>query len=171
VAKLALPLLGKSYASRRVTNACIWCLSTVVFAWPLSVSFLHIPCCSHVTYLSPTLFFLLFLSFHPFLLQLYGLYIVNVDRSPSIDLAKVVLVRPYVEPTPGSYYAIPCVELTDRRVYFAWEDARRRDDVPLYKDGGNALEPSLYGAPSVDEPSHETWPWLQFGGWFASLVL
>jgi len=129
--------------------------------------FLHIPRCSHVTYLSPTLFFLPFLSSPLFLLQRHGLYIVNVDRSPSIDSAKVVLVRPYVNPTPRTYRPITCMQLTDRRVYFTWEDARRRDDVPLYKERGNAPGPSSYGTLSTDEPSHEAWPWLndiQFGG-------
>ena len=108
----------------------------------------------------------------PFLLQFHGLYIVNVDRSPSINLAKVVLVRPYADPTPGSYHAITCVELTDRRVYFTWADAGRRDDVPLYKERENAPGPSSHGTLSMDEPSHEAWPWLndvQFGGCFASL--
>ena len=111
--------------------------------------------------------FLFFSFLPPFLLQLHGLYIVNLDRSPSIDSAKVVLVRPYVDPTPGPYHAITCMQLTDRRVYFTWEDARRRNDVPLYKERENALGVTL----SMDEPSHEAWPWLddgQFGRCFAS---
>ena len=115
---------------------------------------------------------LLFLSFPALLLQLHGLYVVNVDRSHSIDSAKVVLVRPYVDPTPGSYHAITCVELTDRRVYFTWEDAGRRNDVPLYKERESVPGPSSYGTLSMDEPSHEAWPWLndvQFGGCFAPL--
>jgi len=89
-----------------------------------------------------------------------GLYIVNMDRRRSIDSAKVVLVRPYFDLYPRTYQAITCMQLTNRRVYFTWEDARRRDDVPLYKEGGNALGLSSYGTLSTDEPSHEAWPWL-----------
>ena len=141
-----------------------------MFAWPLSVSFLHIPCCSHVTYLTPNSFFPSF-SFLSSLLQLHGLYVVDVDRSPSIDSAKVVLVRPYVGPTLEPYRPITCMQLTDRRVYFTWEDARRRDDVPLYTERENALGPLLSRTTSMDEPSHDTWPWLQLGGCFGSLML
>jgi hypothetical protein len=110
-------------------------------------------------------------SFLPSSLQLHGLYIVDVDRSPSIDSAKVVLMRPYVGHTPGPYQPITCMQLTDRRIYFTWEDARRRDDVPLYTERENALGPLLSETISMDEPSHETWPWLQLGGCFASDVV
>jgi hypothetical protein len=139
------------------------CVATVrVLFYPLHVA--------RTSLISPNAFYLPFLSSSSFLLQLHGLYVVNVDKSPSINSAKVVLVRPYVNPTPGPYYAITCMQLTDRRVYFTWEDARRRDDVPLYKDEGS----SSYGSLSMVRPSHEAWPWLndvQFGGCFASLML
>jgi len=107
-----------------------------------------------------------FLPCFPFLfLQLHGLYIVNLDRGTSIDSAKVVLVRPYHTPTFGPYQLPSCMQLTDRRIYFSWEDARRRD-IPLFKDGENKPEPSSPGTPSTAEPSPEAWPWVdpEFGG-------
>jgi hypothetical protein len=57
------------------------------------------------------------------------------------------------------------MQLTDRRIYFTWEDARRRDDVPLFKDDQNALVPSSPVAPSFAEQLGEPWPWvdLDFG--------
>ena len=118
------------------------------------------PHLSHSKLLNPSF------SFFPSLLQLLGLYVVNVDRSPSIDSAKVVLIRPYVDHTLGPYQPITCMQLTDRRIYFTWEDARRRDDVPLYTERENALGPLLSEIISMDEPSQETWLWLQLGGCF-----
>ena len=55
------------------------------------------------------------------------------------------------------------MQLTDRRVYFTWEDVRRRDDVPLFKE--NALVPSSPVTPSLAEQLGEPWPWadLDFG--------
>lgn len=32
------------------------------------------------------------------------------------------------------------MQLTDRRIYFTWEDARRRPDIPLFEDAENAQE-------------------------------
>ena len=32
-----------------------------------------------------------------------------------------------------------CVQLTDRRIYFTWTDATRREDIPLIEDAENAL--------------------------------
>ena len=106
----------------------------------------------------------LFLCF-PFFSQLHGLYIVNLDRGPSIDSAKVVFVRPYITSSSGPHQPISCMQLTDRRIYFSWEDARRRD-IPLFEDGENRPEPSSPGTPSIAKPSPEAWPWVdpEFGG-------
>jgi hypothetical protein len=98
----------------------------------------------------------------PPLLQLHGLYIINVDASPSIDSAKVVLVRPYLDSAPRPHHQISCLQLTDRRVYFTWEDARRRD-VPLFKDEEDVPEPSSPGTPSMAEEFDEAWPWVDLG--------
>jgi hypothetical protein len=32
------------------------------------------------------------------------------------------------------------MQLTDRRIYFMWEDVRRRGDIPLFEDAENAPE-------------------------------
>jgi hypothetical protein len=47
-----------------------------------------------------------------------------------------VIVRPYLDSAPTRNHGFSCMQLTDRRIYFTWEDARRRD-VPLLKDEGN----------------------------------
>jgi len=83
----------------------------------------------------------------------------NVGRGPSIDLIKVVLVRPYFSSD------VSCMQLTDRRIYFTWESARRREDVPLYEDRESALEPSFPGIQSMTESFHEAWP--EPGGHFS----
>jgi len=90
---------------------------------------------------------------------LHGLYIINVDASPSIDSAKVVLVRPYLDSAPRPHHPISCMQLTDRRVYFTWEDARHRD-VPLFKDEEDVPEPSSPRTSSMAEEFYEPWPWV-----------
>lgn len=76
-----------------------------------------------------------------------------------------MLVRPYLDTVRGLHHEISCMQLTDRRVYFTWEDARRRDDVPLFKDEQNALVPSSPVTSSLAEQLGEPWPWvdLDFG--------
>ena len=32
------------------------------------------------------------------------------------------------------------MQLTDCRIYFMWEDVRRREDIPLFEDTENAQE-------------------------------
>ena len=55
------------------------------------------------------------------------------------------------------------MQLTDRRIYFTWEDARRRD-VPLFKDEeATRPESSSIGAVSAAEPSQEVWVNPEFG--------
>ena len=68
--------------------------------------------------------------------QLHALYIINLSHSTDTDPAKVVTVWPYLNSAPTSNHGFSCMQLTDRRIYFTWEDARRRD-VPLLKDEGN----------------------------------
>ncbi|KAI9458950.1 hypothetical protein BJY52DRAFT_407774 [Lactarius psammicola] len=67
---------------------------------------------------------------------LQGLYIFTF--SPDLS-AKAVFVRPtdYASVRP---HFISCMQLTDRRIYFMWEDARRRQDIPLFEDAENAQE-------------------------------
>lgn len=114
----------------------------------------HRPCFpTHLTLLA-----LIHLPF--FSSQNHALYVFNVDGGDSIDL-KVVSVRPYLDSAPMSNHKSSCMQLTDRRIYFTWEDARRRD-VPLYKDEADTRpEPS---AMSTAEPSHEAWANPNFGG-------
>jgi len=147
VAKLALLLAGGSCASRMELGVFLWHLTTGVSAFPPSV-FSYAP---HATCTHPPPFF------SP---QRHALYIFNVDGGDSIDL-KVVSVRPYLDSVPTSNHKFGCMRLTDRRIYFAWEDARRRD-VPLYKDEADTRpEPS---ATSTAEPSQEAWANPKFGG-------
>ena len=61
------------------------------------------------------------------------------------------------------------MQLTDRRIFFTWEYARRREGVPLYEDRESALEPSFPGNQSMTESFHE--PWSQRGGHSLSLML
>ena len=58
------------------------------------------------------------------------------------------------------------MQLTDRRIYLTWEDARRRKGFPLYEDKESALEPSFPGTLSMTESYPEPWP----GGHFLSDV-
>ena len=73
---------------------------------------------------------------------------------------KVVLVQPY----PPDY-KISCMQLTDRRIYFTWQGARRQENVPLYEDGENILDPSSPGTQFMTESFHEVWP--EPGGHFS----
>jgi hypothetical protein len=61
-------------------------------------------------------------------------------------------VRPYDNSVP-TVREITCMQLTDRRVYFTWEDARRRD-LALFEDEENARELSPTITPPLDEPFH-----------------
>jgi len=65
-----------------------------------------------------------------------GLYIFTFGPDLS---AKAAFVRPSKKPTAGSQ-PISCLQLTDRRIYFMWEDVRRRGDIPLFEDAENAQE-------------------------------
>ncbi|KAH9962255.1 hypothetical protein BC827DRAFT_1199936 [Russula dissimulans] len=87
-----------------------------------------------------------------------GLYIFTVDRDTSIDSLKVVLVRPFLGSTTPQH-AISCMQLTDRRIYFTWDEPNRRD-LPLYEDDESAPEPSSPRFSSVIEPLGL--PWIDF---------
>ncbi|KAH9026255.1 hypothetical protein EDB83DRAFT_2678809 [Lactarius deliciosus] len=77
---------------------------------------------------------------------IHGLYIFTFGADLS---AKAVFVRPSRNASTRSY-PISCMQLTDRRIYFTWEDARRRQDIPLFEDAENAqeLQPSM--TPNLD---------------------
>ena len=47
-----------------------------------------------------------------------------------------VFVRPSEEPDR----LMSCMQLTDRRIYFTWGNARRRQDLPMFKDEENERE-------------------------------
>ena len=49
------------------------------------------------------------------------------------------------------------MQLTDRRIYFTWEDARRREDIPLFEDAENAQELSLPTSPTLDQELQALW--------------
>ena len=72
---------------------------------------------------------------------------------------KLVLVRPYL------YSEVSSMQLTNRRIYLTWDDARRLEEVPLYEDRECALEPSFPGPQSMTESFHEAWP--EPGGHFS----
>ncbi|KAH9974812.1 hypothetical protein BGW80DRAFT_158313 [Lactifluus volemus] len=85
---------------------------------------------------------------------LRGLYIFTLNSGPSV---KAVFVRPYICPTDEAE-DLTCMQLTDRRVYFTWQDMRH-PIVTLYEDEENARELS----PPVMPPFHEPFrvpPWL-----------
>jgi hypothetical protein len=48
------------------------------------------------------------------------------------------------------------MQLTDRRIYFTWEDARHREDTPLFEDAENAQE-----LPPPITPTLDQWQELQ----------
>ncbi|KAH9047901.1 hypothetical protein EDB84DRAFT_1434624 [Lactarius hengduanensis] len=50
-------------------------------------------------------------------------------------------------------HAISCVQLTDRHIYFTWDDARRRQDIPLFEDTENARELPPPITPTLDRES------------------
>jgi len=81
-------------------------------------------------------FYLAFEHGHICVATSLGLYIIDVDRDQGDlnDLAKVLFVQPFSGPAAVHSHDISCIQLTDRRVYFTWDDARRRLDVPLFKD-------------------------------------
>ncbi|KAF8272817.1 hypothetical protein EI94DRAFT_161052 [Lactarius quietus] len=66
-----------------------------------------------------------------------GFYIFTVGRDLS---AKAVFVRPSNDPLASRASFRGCMQLTDRRIYFTWEDSRRRQDIPLFDDVENAQE-------------------------------
>jgi hypothetical protein len=116
-----------------------------VSVWPLSV---------------PNLSFLPGLHIHVlsyFIFQSLGLYIFAVDgsQSDSTDLRKVVFVQPFAGPMVTNSHDLSCMQLTDRRVYFTWDNTRRRN-VPLFKDEESTLDLSSHGAPGTVEKLDET---------------
>jgi hypothetical protein len=76
--------------------------------------------------------------------QSLGLHIFAVDKiqHDSTGLEKVMLVQPCVRPMAENQplrFALSCTQLTDRRVYFTWDNMRRRD-IPLFTDEESKLE-------------------------------
>jgi len=49
-------------------------------------------------------------------------------------------VRPFLGLIAALEHDVSCVQLTDRRVYFTWVNARRRLDIPLFKDEKTGLD-------------------------------
>jgi hypothetical protein len=88
--------------------------------------------------------------------QSLGLFIFPADmcQDDSTDLTRVVFVQPFAGPAPRHSPDISCMQLTDRRVYFTWDDERRRD-VPLYKDEENELGLSSPTTPSMSRVDPE----------------
>jgi hypothetical protein len=64
---------------------------------------------------------------------MHGLYIFTFDPGLS---AKAVFVRPSETPE----HLMTCMQLTDRRIYFMWGSAKRRQDIPMFRDEENARE-------------------------------
>ncbi|KAH9061243.1 hypothetical protein EDB87DRAFT_406313 [Lactarius vividus] len=76
-----------------------------------------------------------------------GLYIFTFGPDLS---AKAVFVQPSKNVSAGSH-AISCMQLTDRHIYFTWGDARRRQDIPLFKDAENVRELPPPITPTLDQ--------------------
>ena len=83
-----------------------------------------------------------------------------------------MFVRPSKDPSATSD-PIKCMQLTDRRIYFTWADARRREDIPLIEDAENAQElPPPPIIPSLDlEFEVPPWTGLHSGYSFTRSVL
>ncbi len=79
-------------------------------------------------------------------LKMQGLYIFTFGPDLSV---KAVFVRPSENASERSY-PISCMQLTDRHIYFMWEDARRRQDIPLFEDAENAQELPSPITPTLD---------------------
>jgi len=90
--------------------------------------------------------------------SLGGLYVFNVNRGTSIDSLKVVVVRPFLN-SPAPHHTISCMQLTDRRIYFTWDEENRRN-VPLYKDDESTADPYWSMFSSMVEPLGL--PWVDF---------
>jgi hypothetical protein len=57
------------------------------------------------------------------------------------------------------------MHLTDRRIYFTWADARRREDVTLFEDAESAQELPPPPIQPTWDPEFEVPPWVgQDGG-------
>ena len=111
--------------------------------------------------------------------QSLGLYIIAVDRDRGDlnDLTKVLFVQPFSFFGPAAVHAhdVSCIQLTDRRVYFTWDDAKRRLDIPLFKDdnvGLDSLSPNASASPTVEQLD-EVWDQvgLEFGRYHHTLIL
>ncbi|KAI9444179.1 hypothetical protein H4582DRAFT_1067846 [Lactarius indigo] len=84
-----------------------------------------------------------------------GLYIFTFGPDLS---ARAVFVRPSKNVSAGSH-SVSCIQLTDRRIYFTWEDARRRQDIPLFEDVENAQELPPPITPASDR-AFQLPPWV-----------
>ncbi|KAH9059599.1 hypothetical protein EDB87DRAFT_1563124 [Lactarius vividus] len=94
-------------------------------------------------------------------LKIQGLYIFTFG--PDLP-AKAVFVRPSKNVSAGSHQ-ISCMQLTDRHIYFTWEDARRRQDIPLFEDVENAQELPPPITPTSDR-GFQVPPWFgRLGGY------
>jgi hypothetical protein len=97
--------------------------------------------------------------------QSLGLHIFAVDESQrdSTSLEKVVLVQPCTGPVVEDEsrflpYSISCMQLTDRRVYFTWDDIRRRRNIPLFTDEESTMDISSPEAPTKVEKWEDARP-------------
>ncbi|KAH8984937.1 hypothetical protein EDB92DRAFT_2032795 [Lactarius akahatsu] len=70
-------------------------------------------------------------------LKVQGLFIFTFGSDLS---AKAVFVRPTDPAASVRLRFINCMQLTDSHIYFMWQDARHRQDIPLFKDEENARE-------------------------------
>ncbi|KAN0140889.1 hypothetical protein V8E53_001333 [Lactarius tabidus] len=69
---------------------------------------------------------------------IHGLYVFTFGLEPDLS-AKAVFVRPSDTPTAISR-STGCIQLTERRIYFTWEDSGRREDIMLFRDNENNEE-------------------------------
>jgi hypothetical protein len=65
-----------------------------------------------------------------------------------------------------------CLQPTDRRVYFTWDDIKRRQDITLFEDEKNTLDLFSPGASSTGEQLDDPWDRLEleFGRHYHTLI-
>ncbi|KAH9059605.1 hypothetical protein EDB87DRAFT_770044 [Lactarius vividus] len=94
---------------------------------------------------------------HVCVATMQGLYIFTFDLDRS---TRAAFVRPFENPSDrSSSYPISCVQLTERRLYFSWENERRRQDIPLFEDPENVQELSRPITPPLDL-DFQISPWI-----------
>jgi hypothetical protein len=80
----------------------------------------------------------------------------------------------FVRPSNPLVWSYPtrCIQLTDRRVYFTWDDSSRRQDIPMFEDADNSQElpPPITPISDLDFVIMEHWSRQESGYSFTKSV-